>query len=735
MRSHSRSPGVRPVAAVAALVVLGLIAYWPIFSAGFIWDDDSYVTANPNLESLAGLIAIWREPISLPQYYPLTHTTFWVERQLFGRSALPHHVTNLSLHLISGLLLWQLLVRLKVAGALLAAALFVAHPIQVESVAWVTERKNTLSTVLALAALVVYLRTFPIDRPTACDAAPVDAPRRPRPWLGYAATLLLYLLALGGKTTVSALPAAILVLTWWRTGRVPLRRWVHMLPMLAIGAAAGLYTGYLERTHVGAAGPEWAFSVPQRVLIAGRAVWFYAAQFVMPVEQVFFYPRWNVPSGWTWQWAFPLAAAGAIAALFAMRGRIGRGPAAGAALFVGLLFPALGFVDVYPMRYSFVADHFAYLATLPASAMAAAGLMLLWRRAAWAARHRDDGPEVDEHRDDQQSVAQQRVDRPPVDHPQTAGIALAGLVICGVVVVSAAWLAHRHARTFHSLETLWAATTQANPGAWAAWHNWATLRLDAGDLSEARRMIDRALKFKPDDVNVLMTSADIAERQGDLGRAQRELRQAVEVVRGAMAAHRGYRPPDAAPWLRLAAFLERQGQTIAATDLYREAVDRVRGHRPSMLAAASRLAAAGDGRAAEALWLEVIDSEAFADRESVYAGEVNYANHLARTGRHDRAVELYQRALSKRPDDRRVRLMLAMSFMSAGKLGNAEAALAAAGDLIRTDADAANLQGVLLAQRGDVAGATKWFDVALSSAPNHVAANDNLHKARAIHSD
>src|SRR3989442_3528130 len=120
----------------------------------------------------------------------------------------------------------------------------------------------------------------------------------------------------------------------------------------------------VEKYQVGAQGAAWTLSTADRCVLAGRALWFYAAKLVAPVRLSFIYPRWEIDGRPWWQWRFPLAAVGALAVLWGFRARIGRGPLAAVLYFAITLAPALGFVDVYPFRYSFVADHFQYLASL-----------------------------------------------------------------------------------------------------------------------------------------------------------------------------------------------------------------------------------------------------------------------------------------------------------------------------------------------------------------------------------
>jgi protein O-mannosyl-transferase len=193
---------------VLALVVMTLFAYWPaIHEGGFIWDDDDYVTANKTLRDMSGLKDIWFSPKATPQYYPLVHSGFWIEYQLWGLHPTGYHITNVLLHAFAALLLWRLLSSLTVPGAWLAAALFALHPVHVESVAWVTERKNVLSAVFYLGAALVYLKW--------ADTKATGG-RRPRAYFG---ALLLFICALLSKTVTASLPAALILVMWWKDGR------------------------------------------------------------------------------------------------------------------------------------------------------------------------------------------------------------------------------------------------------------------------------------------------------------------------------------------------------------------------------------------------------------------------------------------------------------------------------------------------------------------------------------
>ncbi len=427
-----------------------LTAYYPAWHGGVLWDDDAHLTA-PALQSLDGLRRIWFELGATQQYYPVTHSAFWLMHRVWGDATLGYHLVNILLHGLTACLFAAVLRRFAVPGAWLAALVFALHPVHVESVAWMTELKNTLSAPFYLAALLLYLR--------------FDARRDRR---AYAGAVMLFAIALLTKSVTATLPAAVLVIFWWQRGTLRWREDVlPLLPFFVIGIAAGLTTAWVERTDIGAEGAEFQFTPIERGLIAGRAFWFYLSKLAWPAHLVFIYPRWDVSQAIGWQYVFPVAALALVAALWLLRHQ-SRAPLAAVLLFAGTLFPALGFVNVYPFVYSFVADHFQYLASLPMIALACAGLALAARRLALS-------PAA--------SIA--------------AAAALAGLPL-GVLT----W---RQSQQYVDAETHYRTIIRDNPKAWMAYGNlgWALQRA-AGDkpteamLAETLRLYEEGIRIKPD---------------------------------------------------------------------------------------------------------------------------------------------------------------------------------------------------------------------------------------------
>ena len=349
--------------------------YLPALRCGFIWDDDSYVVENRTVQTSDGLTRIWSDRRANQQYYPLVYSTFWVEYRLWGLDPVGDHLANVVIHATTTVLLWRLLVALDVPGAWLAAAVFGVHPVHVESVAWITERKNVLSGLCYVLALRLVLPLLGLDGGS--------SPRR-FPVVRYLIATLAFAGGLLSKSVTGSLPAACLLIVYWKRGRITWRDVGPMIPWFVLGAAAGFQTAWLERTNVHATGAAFSWTPVERCWIAGNALWFYLGKLLWPHPLIFSYPRWSIDVHRGAGWIAPIAAALLPAALWLARGRIGRGPFVASLFFGGTLLPALGFVSIYPMRYSFVADHFQYLASLGPIVLAVGGTTALVAR--WSSR-------------------------------------------------------------------------------------------------------------------------------------------------------------------------------------------------------------------------------------------------------------------------------------------------------------------------------------------------------------
>ena len=331
-----------------ALVALGLlvvVSYLPaMLWGGFVWDDNICIKVNP-VRDVSGLWQIWFSPSALEaegHYWPLVYTTFWLEHKLWGFDPTGYHVVNVLLHLANTLLVWHLVRRLAVPGAWMVAAVFAVHPLHVESVAWVIERKDVLSGLFYLAAAAMWMRFM--EQPN---------PRR------YAGSLALYAAALLSKSIVVTLPVALLIWHWWKQGRVTSTDLWRLVPFFAVGLVITVGDLSFYRSW-GAVSFDYSFT--ERTLIAARALWFYAGKLLWPSDLAVIYPLWDIRVADPLAWGYLVAAIALTIALWHWRHRLGRGLLAGALFFAVTLSPVLGFVDYGYMQFAFVADRFQYLA-------------------------------------------------------------------------------------------------------------------------------------------------------------------------------------------------------------------------------------------------------------------------------------------------------------------------------------------------------------------------------------
>ena len=371
-----------PLVWALALIVLVALAYQPVWTAGFIWDDDDHVTANPCIIGPLGLKEIWTTDNA--RYYPLVLTTFWVEHALWGLQALPFHLLNVLLHGVCAIVLWRVLFSLRVPGAWFGAALWVLHPVQVETVAWITELKNIQSCLfylLSIFCFIRWLRSKTTGRPGGESSV-------------YFLTLLFAALAMASKSAAVVLPFALILGAWWIEGRLAWRTMARIAPTLllsVIAAALAMWTVDLQGVN---ADFRWIRTWPERLVTSGNVIWFYLGKLALPHPLIFIYPRWILHAERIMSY-LPLAAAAIAMTLFWFnRNTWGRPWLLTFAYFIAALLPVLGLVEHFFLRYSFVADHLQYFADIGPLAFAGAGLtrlsdslkpaLIKWRRPAAA---------------------------------------------------------------------------------------------------------------------------------------------------------------------------------------------------------------------------------------------------------------------------------------------------------------------------------------------------------------
>jgi protein O-mannosyl-transferase len=457
--------------AVLAILTVTFVACAPALRNGFIWDDDDHFTQNPAMTRPDGLQKIWSS-LAFSRYYPLTLTTFWVERQLWGLNPIGYHALNIALQALSAVLLFLLLRRLKLPGAWVTAMLWAVHPVNVESVAWATELKNIQSGMFFFLSLLCFLRFE-------------EQPRAK--WYGL--SLLTFACALLSKSSTVILPWVLLLLVWWQR-RCLLRRdlW-RATPFFAMSLAMSLLTITEQHGHIDRAPHDWSLNLAERFIVAGKDIWFYAGKVLWPVDLMFVYPQWSVNTHSLFEW-LPLAGVAAVGVgLWRMR-RHEWAPTLGFGLgyFVVALLPVLGFFDIYYFRYSFVSDHFQYLASV-------GPIALLVACAAKAIPSRE------------------------------ARMTTALLVVCALMTMT--W---RYTQVFSDDATLWLETLARNPNAELAHTNMGIILDLAGQHDSAAEQYREALRIKPNYVeahaNLGMALTDLKQYK----QAEQEFQEALRIM-------------------------------------------------------------------------------------------------------------------------------------------------------------------------------------------------------------
>jgi protein O-mannosyl-transferase len=573
-----------------------VLAYQPAWHAGFVWDDDVYVTHNHLLTAPDGLKRIWFSTDSPSQYFPLVYTVLRMERGAWGLAASGYHWVNILLHAANALLLWSLLRRLRMPAAWLAAALFALHPIQVESVAWVTELKNVLSLFFCLLTARAWVE-FVEDRPGA--------------WRFYAGALFLQALALLAKTTACTWPVALLLILWLQGKPMAWRRVWQIVPFFVMGLLMGLVSVWWERYHQYAVGDAFALGWMSRLLIASRAVWFHLGKLLWPVGLSFSYARWHINSATPWPYLWLAACVMAGMAIWVS----GRGVKMAAIYYVAMLAPLLGFISEYTFRYTFVADHYQYVACIGPLALVAVALDNFLRRFAVRAK------------------------------PLVYALLLLLLVL----------LTWRQCRNYADSETLWRATLASTPSSTIARNNLSRALLDKKQYDDSIALSQGVLAVNPGD----------PVAQNNLGLALLEegrVEDSIPHFQRALAAE----PNGPNAWYNLGRASLQQGRFESATTHFQTAIRL----QPDFAAAYCNLGYAllQTGRIPAAL----------ANYEKSIALDPDYAlphndlgDILLRQGETNQARRHFERAVKLAPDFVEARYNLGGVLLAAGQLDEA----------------------------------------------------------------
>jgi len=580
-----------------------------------------------------------------------------------GLSPWPYHLLNVLLHAGSAVLLWQVLRQLNVRGAWLGAALWALHPVMVQSVAWVTELKNTQSGLFYLLSIFCFLKSDAAIQGRAASSSPLGR-SGDRRFLLFASSLLFFILATLSKPSVVMLPVVLFLCIWWRTGRTHRHDVLALAPFVLISAIASAWTIFEQKFHAGAIGTEWAQSWPDRLIIAGRAIWFYLAKLVWPHPLIFIYPRWEINSSQATAYLPLLAVLGGLLALWLNRARWSRAVFFAAIYYVVSLFPVLGFFSVYFFRYSFVSDHFQYLASMGPLALAGAGIVTGCSRLVTSKRL---------------SALPSTWRQPTPQGSGVAGSAVATTPLvgtCAAVLLLLVILTWWQTAVYHNLVTLYTATLTRNPGCWMAHYNLGITLNEQGDTDGAISHYREAVELWPGYAEAHYNLGRLLVQKGQIDEAITHYEKALEID-----------PADAETHNNLGAALFASGREDEAIVHYRKALAIRRDYADASCNLASALLSKSDLDGAIAYY-----STCLGLSPNQPEAQYNLASALFRTGRTDEAIVHYQKVL----------------------------------ELLPENADAhANLGSIFLA-KGRVRDAIAQYRDALRIVPDHVAAQSNL---------
>jgi tetratricopeptide (TPR) repeat protein len=610
------------------LAAATFMAYQPAWNGSTLWDDELHITPL-ELRSMDGLKSIWTHPRGTVQYFPLAHTVFWLESNIWGDSTLGYHLLNILLHFFSAIMLVRILRKLGIRGSWLAGAIFALHPVMVESVAWITELKNTLSGVFFLSAALAYLTYTETGK------------RRL-----YISALGLFILGLMSKTGIAPFPLAMLAVVWWKRGRLLWRRdIVPLLFFFLAGILSGLVTLYVERTHIGTRGPEFEFSLIERCLIAGRALWFYIVKIFLPVNLMISYPRWILNAAAWWQYLFPAAALIAGYILWAMR-KAWRAPAAVFFYFTAMLLPYLGFFSLFAFRYSFVADHYQYLAAI-GSIVLGAGLM-----------------------------------------DKAFGLVKGNVVLKPAVTVTLLLtlgiLSWKQSRMYSNAETLYRTTITKNDNCWMAHNNLGLLLANTRRTDEAMAHYNKALELNPNYAEAHNNLGLLLVNMGKPDEAMAHYNKALEINPNYGGAH-----------FNLGLLLANMGQSNEAMAHYLKALELNPNHSKTHNNIGLLLASMGRPDEAMAHYRKALEINSNSAEVHFNIGLL-----LANMGRSDEAMAHLLKALEINPNLAQAHNIVGVLLAKTGRPDEAMSHLLKALELDPNDGDVQHNLGLLRAQMG-----------------------------------
>src|SRR5437773_8349546 len=550
-RAHRREVGAQPelrepvaralierwrrwlVPVLIALVTFA--AFLPTLQNQFVnWDDDDNFLGNPHYRGLTWTHLRWMWTTHMGHYIPLTWMTLGLDYVLWGMNPVGYHLTSLLLHAANAVVFFFIARRLLTlalpspserghalaVSAGFAALVFAIHPLRVESVAWATERRDVLSGLFYLSAILIYL--------WACERG-----ARGRGW--YWLSVAVFVLALLSKSMVVNLPVVLLILDvyplrrlggavgWWSE---PARRvYVEKIPFVLLAAAASAIALMAQLSH-DTMGSVVQLSGLGRLAVSMYGVSFYLWKTVAPVNLSPLYELPPTVNPWAPPFLLSYGLVLAITAIvLAFRRRVPGLPAAWVAYIVVLL-PVLGIFQSGPQ---ITADRYTYLAGLGWAILAGAGLLSCWR-----------------------SSRRSKTGTP-------ATWLLAGIAFC--VVVGLGVLTWNQVQVWHDSEKLWSHAAGIDPRSPVGQYSWGLALAQEGKLTEAIEHYTTALRIKPDYADAHINLGIALAQQGKLAEASEHYQQALHSKPDSADAHTNW-----------GLALADQGKLAEASDHYRQAL-------------------------------------------------------------------------------------------------------------------------------------------------------------------
>ena len=680
------------------LILAVVLTYSPTWQAGFVWDDVSLIKANPVIVGPLGIKEIWTTRAA--DVCPFTLTTFWLEHKLWGLAPAPFHVVNVAMHAACSVVLWHVLRRMLIPGAWLGAALWALHPVQVESVAWITEMKNTESGLFFLLSLLFFIKC--IDE------------KKLRTQTGWSwndtLTLIFAALAMASKSSTVILPLVLCLCAWWIDGRWQWRHLVSVAPVFLMSLATVFASMLTQNLQVSAlAESQWHRSWPERLATAGDAVWFYLGKLFWPYPLVAIYPRWQIDAGQVASFLPLLAAVVVLIVLWLKRESYLRPWFFAYAYFLIALLPVLGFVNVKTFYDSFVADRFEYLAGMAPMALVGSGLV--------------------------------RVGVICGNARLSPAIGAALLVLFGIVSWNQAWI-------FNSEETLWQNTLRWNPASTAALNALGNFYLEKGNVPDATSEFQRALEINPDDAPSNFNLGVALGRNGDADRALEQYRKTLTINPNYADAYNNIglilltkgQPDEAIAQFQKALSIQpeyelaidnlgvaliQKGHPDEAVNLFQKAI-RI---NPNDAFAHSNLgdvfARAGDAPEAMEQYRKALEIDAKSAAAHYGLGVI-----LLQNGKADDAIVQFQDALELNPNQAEAHNNLGSALLAKGRADDAIAQFQQALQLNPNYADAHFSLGVVFARSGRYDEAMEQYQKTLAIDPHYFMARYNMALAR-----